>query len=266
MALNSTYADLPVGAIYHDKSFNCRDAFSPQSCLDLAQSIRQHGLQFPIVVQPAADVKGGIPDGYDYRLVVGHRRFTAVTWLLNHKTIAAQIRPGLTDKQARVLNLVENLDRKNITLLDEAKAIHAIFPKGTPWRMMARETSKSDNWCRIRWLIPTLSEDIQRDCAAGRLNSTDISIILAADDKYQTALAQRIKLAKRKGLTTRQRQKNFTKMRRSRLRRDIRNMLGDLMSRRIEPSPYRALAWAAGDLTDEEFLEEPNERPLEEEA
>jgi ParB/RepB/Spo0J family partition protein len=222
----------------------------------LAQSIEQHGLQFPVVVQPAADAKDGIPDEYEYRLVVGHRRFAAVSQLLGQKTIAVQIREGLTDKQARVLNLIENLERKDITLLDEAKAVHAIFPPGTPWRTMARETSKSDYWCRIRWLIPTMSEEIQQDCAAGRLTVADIAMILGSDDKYQLALAQQIKLAKRRGDSTRQRQRKFTKAVRSRNQVEIRAMLADLMSQRLKPSPYKVLAWAAGDLTGEEFLEE----------
>jgi len=256
VALSSEYAELPVGVIYYDKVFNCRGDFTPQSCLDIAQSIKQHGLQFPVVVQPAGDVENGIPEGYGYRLIVGHRRFTAITQLLNWDTISAHIRKGMTEKQVRVLNLVENLERKSITLLDEAKAIHAIFPKGTPWREMARETSKSDNWCRVRWLIPTLPEEIQQDCAVGRLDTSDIAMILAADDMYQLALAKEIKLAHRKGESVRQRKMRFTKGRRSRGRLEIREMLADLMSQRIELSPYRALAWAAGDLTTEEFLDD----------
>lgn len=253
MAL-SEYAKLPVNVIYYDRTFNCRGEFTPQSCLDIAQSIQQHGLQFPVVVQPAEDVENGIPEGYDYRLIVGHRRFTAITQLLGQDTISVQIRKGLSEKQTRILNLIENLERKNISLLDEAKAIYAIFPKGTSWREMARETSKSDNWCRIRWSILTLPEEIQQDCAAGRLDTTDIAMILAADDMYQLALAQEIKMAKGRGESVRKRKQRFTNVKRAKKRLEIREMLANLMSQQIEPSPYRALAWAAGDLTDGEFL------------
>ena len=259
MDLINEYAELSVNVIYYDRTFNCRGEFTPQSCLDIAQSIRQHGLQFPIVVQPAEDVKDGIPEGYDYRLIVGHRRFIAVTQLLSRGTIDAQIRRGLSEHQVRILNLVENLERKNITLLDEAKAIHAIFPKGTTWRKMAKETSKSDNWCRVRWLIPTLPEEIQQDCAAGRLCTSDIAMILTADDKYRLALAREIKMARAKGDSVRMRKQKYTQFKRANKRLEIREMLANLMSQRIEVSPYRALAWAAGDLTTEEFLEDQNE-------
>ena len=256
MAVSSEYAELSVDTIYYDKAFNCRSDFTPQSCLDIAQSIKQHGLQFPIVVQPAEDVEGGIPEGYDYRLIVGHRRFTAVTQLLGQTTIAANVRKGLTEKQVKVLNLVENLERKNITLFDEGKAIYSIFPEGTSFAEMARETSKSQHWCRIRWKIPTLSEEIQQDCAAGRLGATDIALIISANSMEQVALAHAIKLAKGRGESVRTRARKLGGSRRVRGCRNIREMLAHLMSQQIEPSPYRALAWAAGDLTDEELLED----------
>jgi ParB/RepB/Spo0J family partition protein len=256
MALSSEYVELPVDAIYYDKAFNCRGEFTPQSCLDLAQSIQQHGLQFPVVVQPASDAGDSIPEGFDYRLIVGHRRFTAITQLLNRDTIAAHVRWGLNEQQIRILNLIENLERKSISLLDEGNAIHSIFSEEISYKMMARETSKSTHWCRIRWLIPTLPEEIQQDCAAGRLSAADINIILSADSMYQLAMAQEIKMARGRGESEIKRHRKYSAAKRAKKRLQIREMLADLMSRRIKPSPYRALAWAAGDLTDEAFLGE----------
>lgn len=258
VALSSEYAELPVSTIYYDKAFNCRAEFTPQSCLDLSQSIRQHGLQFPVVVQPIADAGDTIPEGFDYRLIVGHRRFTAISQLLGWDTIDVHIRRGLSEKQVRLLNLIENLERKSINLLEESRAIHAIFPVGTPWRRMATETSKSDNWCRIRWQISTLPEEIQCDCAAGRLSAADITLILGADDKYRLVIAREIKMAKGKGESEVKRHRRFTGAKRAKKRMEIHDMLAHLMSQQIKPSPYRALAWAAGDLTDEVFLKEHN--------
>lgn len=256
------YVELPVDTIYYDKAFNCREEFTPQSCLDLAQSIKQHGLQIPIVVQPASDVEINdveIPDGYEYRLIVGHRRFIAITQLLGWSMIPAQIQEGISEKQAKVLNLIENLERKNISFYDEAKALRIIFPKRVAWIEMARVTSKSDNWCRIRWMFFTLPENIQQDCITNKLGTADITMILAAEDKYQLSLAQEIKMAKTKGMNTKKRKEYFTMYSRVRRRVEIQKMLADLMCNDIKPSAYRALAWAAGDLTSEEFLKEPYE-------
>ena len=248
-----TYEELPVGSIYYDKSFNCRGEFVPQSCLDLAQSIKEHGLQFPIVVQSAEDVE--LPSGYAYRLIVGHRRFIAITELLQQSTILAHVRRGLTEKQARVLNLIENLERKNITLLDEANAVRAIFSDQTPYTQMARELSKSDAWCRVRWLLSTLSEEIQKDCAAGRLSSTDAAMLIAEKEEYRIALANELKIAKAAGIGAKRRKVTFTKMKTGRGRRQIQRMLAHLMGEGLEPTVYRALTWAAGNITDAELLE-----------
>jgi len=57
---------LPVSQIYYDADFNCRGQFTLQSVEELAQSIDELGLQFPVVVQPAEEVEGfeheGLPN------------------------------------------------------------------------------------------------------------------------------------------------------------------------------------------------------------
>jgi ParB/RepB/Spo0J family partition protein len=260
--LSGITTNLPIKSIYYDKEFNCRGLFTPQSCLDLAQSMEKHGLQFPIVVQPKVDVPQ-LSDKYDYRLIVGHRRFTAATKLLHWKTIPADVRRGLTEQEARTLNFLENLERKNITLLDEAKALRAIFSSNTSYAEMARYLSKSNNWCKARWLLMDMPEEIQQDCAIGRLTATDLQILMSTNgEPMQIALAREIKMAKRKGESTssvKRRLKRFGGLRRSRGRKDIHEMISYLMSERIFASPFRAMAWCSGDLTTEEFLREPNE-------
>ena len=70
-AFSSPYP-LPVAAVYYDADFNCRGEFTLQSVKELADSIAEAGrLICPVAVQPWA--KGG----FDYRLIVGHRRFRA---------------------------------------------------------------------------------------------------------------------------------------------------------------------------------------------
>jgi len=224
--------------------------------------MEKHGLQFPVVVQPKVDVPQ-LPDGFDYRLIVGHRRFTAATKLLHWAFISADIRHGLTEQEAQTLNLLENLERKSISLLDEAKALHTIFSDGTSYNEMARHLSKSDNWCRTRWLLMSMPEEIQQDCAIGRLTVIDLQTLITVNGgPMQIALAREIKMAKRKGESTssiKRRLGKFSGLRRSRGRKEIRNMISHLMGEGTFASPFRAMAWCSGDLTTEEFLEEPNE-------
>ena len=88
------------------------------------------GLDFPVVVQPIADMVGEKPAGFDYRLVAGHRRFKAVETFLKWPCIPSMIRPGLSDHEARMLNFVENLERKDLNILEEARALGRLYPEG----------------------------------------------------------------------------------------------------------------------------------------
>lgn len=113
---------LPLSSIYYDADFNCRGQFMLESVSELADSIRQKGdgaelkgLDFPVVVQPVAEVEGGLPEGYEYRLLAGHRRFRAVEFYLKWTRVPAMVRRGLSDYQARLLNFTENLDAKTST-------------------------------------------------------------------------------------------------------------------------------------------------------
>ncbi len=258
----NAYAELLISSIYYDTEFNCRSEFLPQSCLELAESIRRHGLLFPVVVQPMEDVAGydhtPFPTDREFRLLVGHRRFTAVSQLLAWGTIPCRIMSGLTEKQAKVLNVLENVERKNLNMWEEAKALQGIFPSGAPYKEMALEMSKGREWCRVRWGLLSLPEHLQKDCAAGRLQPTDIALIIAVEgNEEQIAMASRIKRAKASGQSARRRRAQFGKVKRARTRVDIQVMLSTLMTDEIKASPYRALAWASGELTDNEFLESP---------
>lgn len=94
-----------------------RSEFSDDdNCIeDLAQSIEQHGLLQPIVVRP-------IDDGM-YALVAGERRLRAMR-SLERTEIAAQVM-DMTEEQAAQAQLAENIQRKNLTMMEEAQALRA---------------------------------------------------------------------------------------------------------------------------------------------
>ena len=118
---------VPSKSIYYDADFNCRGAFLLQSVEELAAEhsargggVELKGLDYPIVVQPIADMAGEKPAGFDYRLIAGHRRFKAMEVFLKWSQVPATIRSGLSDHDARMLNFVENLERKDLNPLEEA--------------------------------------------------------------------------------------------------------------------------------------------------
>lgn len=108
---------------------------------DLAVSIRHSGLLQPIIVRPITqrDVAHG---GATYECVCGHRRRRAVE-LLDYKQIAAIVRP-MTDEQVAISQIAENLQRADVTPLDEARAMQHLFDRhGMTSARIAAELGKS---------------------------------------------------------------------------------------------------------------------------
>jgi ParB family transcriptional regulator, chromosome partitioning protein len=102
--------ELSISRIKEDR--NIRDA-TPEVG-ELAMSIRQKGLLQPIVVRPV--------EGY-FKIVAGNRRFRACKSLGWRKISCHVIE--LDDKQAFEISLIENLQRKTLSPLDEGKAFKA---------------------------------------------------------------------------------------------------------------------------------------------
>lgn len=105
---------LPTASITPNP-FQPRREFSEQDLADLVGSIRENGLLQPIVVRPAPT---GTSAGAEWEIVAGERRWRA-TMRLGWKEIPATIR-DVDDRTLLVLALVENLQRSELSALEEA--------------------------------------------------------------------------------------------------------------------------------------------------
>jgi ParB family chromosome partitioning protein len=249
--------DIPVEKIYYDSSFNCRGAFTLESIRDLSESIRQIGLNFPVTVQPAGDIEGGLPDGREYRLIAGHRRFKAVMLFLSWQTVPASIRHGLSERDARLINFAENLERSDLNILEEAKAIRNLYPNGVSLREAARELKRPTRWVHIRLRLLQLPEEIQAKASAGLLSAVNLETILAIEDpEEQLKAANEIGRVRERGKTKSLAHLDPAYCRSFRYRRtkdQIRKVITRMLDLGIGGLPPRALAWAAGYVRDDEL-------------
>jgi ParB/RepB/Spo0J family partition protein len=99
--------EVPLHLIKPSKT-NPRKAFADLS--DLANSIRQNGVQQPLLVRPHPTVSG------TYDLVAGERRWRA-SKLAEKSTAPCIVRP-LTDEEALDLQMVENIQREDLSPLE----------------------------------------------------------------------------------------------------------------------------------------------------
>ena len=95
-----------------------RKRFDDEALRELSESIKNHGVFQPIIVKKS--IKG-------YEIIAGERRCRA-SKLAGRKTIPAIIR-SFTDDQMMEIALLENLQRENLSAIEEAIAYKAMLEK-----------------------------------------------------------------------------------------------------------------------------------------
>lgn len=250
---------IPVSKIYSDDDFNCRGVINPFDVKDLAQDIQENDLQFPIAVQPAEDVKEGIPPGFEYRIIAGHRRFMAISKVLKRDTVPAMIKRGLTEVQARIHNLSENLQREALNILQEAKAIKRLKDFGLVQEATAQAIGRTRSWVQIRYNLLELPEVIQQEAAAGLLNQSQIKQIYGLKSNEERFEAvRRIKTALlngERGISVAKPPKADPYKKKRRQKNEVEEMIRHI----AKDSPVgfglatRALAWANGTINTAEL-------------
>ena len=93
-----------------------RRYFDPQRIAELAESIRESGVVQPVVLR-------GIDGGYE--LLAGERRWRAAQRAGLHE-IPAVVRNDLSDAEAMVLGLIENLQRESLTPMEAAAGLREL--------------------------------------------------------------------------------------------------------------------------------------------
>ena len=108
-----------------------RKTFDEDKLIDLAESIREHGVLQPILVAPRDD---------KFMIIAGERRYRA-SGRAGLKTIPALIRE-LDDEKIMELALIENVQRDDLTPIEEARAYEIL--QTVCWRCR----KMCSRWCR----------------------------------------------------------------------------------------------------------------------
>jgi ParB family chromosome partitioning protein len=108
----SSIRKVPIDLI-RPGSFQARRYFDPGALKELAGSIRESGVVSPVVVRSR---------GQSFELLAGERRWRAAQLAGLHE-IPAIVRDDLTDAEALVVGLIENLQRESLTPLETAAGL-----------------------------------------------------------------------------------------------------------------------------------------------
>jgi ParB family chromosome partitioning protein len=192
-AVPAPVQSLPVGQLKPNR-FQPRTHFDDDAIEELAASIRAQGVVQPLVVSPDADGT--------YFIIAGERRWRASRRAgLEHVPVV--VRQVADDRELLELALVENLQRSDLNVLEEAEAYLALQEKfGLAQEDIAARVGKARTTVTNALRLLRLPEEVQELLREGRLTAGQARPLLGLPSREaQITLADR---AVREGLSARE--------------------------------------------------------------
>lgn len=162
--------------------FQPREIFDDDSLLELAESIKQHGVIQPIIVRKIGD---------KYELIAGERRYRASA-IAGKETIPALVR-DIDDKEAAKIALLENLQRKDLTPIEEAKTYQTILKLDNITQdELAQNLGKSQSAIANKLRLLNLDEEVQTALLNSQISERHARSLLSVDNETQKQLLNKI--------------------------------------------------------------------------
>ena len=175
-----------------------RRSFNEDALQELADSIRQDGVQEPVIVRKVDN---------RYELVSGERRVRA-SIMANVETIPAVCRE-VSDRDMLKLGLIENIQREDLNAIETAQAYtHLIDEFGWTQEELAAEVGKKRATVTNTLRLLNLPEDVRQAVAEGAISMGHARAILAIPNAHSQSLVCR-KIVN-EGLSVRQVEKMAT--------------------------------------------------------
>ncbi|MGK7377251.1 nucleoid occlusion protein [Planococcus sp. 1R117A] len=150
--LSEEVVKLPIDKISANK-FQPRTVFDEEKIEELARTIHMHGVIQPIVVR-TSDEEG------NYEIIAGERRFRAMS-SLGWQEVPAIVRQ-LSDKETASIALIENLQREELTSIEEANAYQNLLElQGITQEALAQRLGKGQSTVANKLRLLKLPEEFQ---------------------------------------------------------------------------------------------------------
>ena len=164
--------------------FQPREVFDETGLEELADSIREHGVIQPIIVRQIGD---------KYELIAGERR-TKASALAGLTTIPAIVR-NMDDRESAKVSLLENLQRKNLSAIEEARTYKRILELDNMTQDdLAKTMGKSQPLIANKLRLLSLPEEVQDALIKNQISERHARSLLNVKDKErQLMLLEKIK-------------------------------------------------------------------------
>lgn len=158
-----------------------RRRFAEEALKELADSIRAKGVLEPVWLRPAGDI---------FELIAGERRFRAaqLAGLLEIPALLHEV----SDLEAREMALIENLQRADLDLIEEAEGYRDLMREaGLTQEDVSKRIGKARATVANALRLLDLSDAIKRALSEGVLSAGHAKVLLGVDSKDRDLLAAR---------------------------------------------------------------------------
>ena len=162
--------------------FQPRIQFNEQAINELAESIKLHGVIQPIVVRKISD---------KYEIIAGERRYKAS--VMAGKTTIPAIVTDLDDKNSAEVALIENVQRQDLTPIEEAISYKKILDMGyINQEELGSKLGKKQSTIANKLRLLNLSDEVQEALMENKISERHARSLLKLNEQDQILMLNRI--------------------------------------------------------------------------
>jgi ParB family chromosome partitioning protein len=180
-ATHAQIREVPVAKILPNPA-QPRLSYEEDSLTELADSIREHGVLQPILVRPV---------GAQYELIAGERRWRA-SRMAQRESIPAIV-VEFDDETALEVSIIENLQREDVSPLEEASMFRKMTDLGYSVRQLAQKIGKDKGYVENRMRLADAPQEI-RDLVSVRKDTIShaYELMKIRDERTRRRLAKKV--------------------------------------------------------------------------
>ena len=173
---------LPIDQV-HPGKFQPRRHFDEEALTALVESVRERGILQPLLVRKDP---GGAPGHASYEIIAGERRWRAAQLAGLHE-VPVLVRT-LTDREALEIALIENIQRADLTPLEEAEGYKRLMDEFEHTQEdLARSVGKSRSHVANMLRLLALPDEVKLLVQDGTLSMGHARALLTAPDPVAAA-------------------------------------------------------------------------------
>lgn len=174
MDMEQNIINVPIEDIIPNR-FQPRLTFNEEGLNELSDSIKQHGIIQPIVVRRL---------GNKYEIIAGERRYKAAT--MAGLSVVPVVISNIDDNKSAEVALVENIQRRNLTSIEEARSYKNLLDRGyLTQEQLAKKMGVSQSTIANKLRLLNLDPEVQDALLNEKISERHARALLSLDTKEE---------------------------------------------------------------------------------